>query len=75
MMKLLDSQWRANDRSGTWLKIKPDYVKQADIDAVVIGGYWGQGRRAGEISEYLLGLAETPRPGQAQPSVFLSFCR
>ncbi len=28
MVKALDSQWRINDRSNSWVKLKPDYVSQ-----------------------------------------------
>ena len=74
VVKDLDSPWKTNDRSNSWLKLKPDYVHASDIDAVIIGGYYGTGRRAGDIAEYLLALAETPPPGH-MPSRFLSFCR
>ena len=43
MVKALDSPWRSADRSSLWLKMKPDYVHSADIDAVIIGGYYGSG--------------------------------
>ena len=75
MVKSLSAPWRANDRSGAWVKIKPDYVHHAEIDAVVIGAHYGTGRRAGDIAEYLLALADSPRPGQDKPDHFISFCR
>jgi hypothetical protein len=28
VVKALDSQWRVNDRSNSWVKLKPDYVNQ-----------------------------------------------
>jgi ATP-dependent DNA ligase len=63
-------------RSPAWLKLKPDYINKADIDAVIIGCMLGTGHKnMGKISEYLLGLAETPRTASAEPSRFVSFCR
>lgn len=75
MIKDLDSKWIANDRKGGWMKLKPDHAFISEIDAVVIGGHFGQGRRAGIISEYLLALAEKPSLGQTTPSSFISMCR
>lgn len=77
VVKNLDSAWMPNDRSNNnWVKLKPDYVHQSDIDAVVIGGRWGAGRnRAGGIAEYLLALAEPPPPEEEKPRIFVSFCR
>lgn len=75
IIKALDSEWRLNDRSTAWLKIKPDYVHQNEIDAVIIGGYRGGGRHGGTVAEYLLALAEAPRGGAKNPSKFISFCR
>ena len=75
MVKALDSKWKMNDRGKSWLKIKPDYVTSQEIDAVIIGGYYGTGSRGKYIAQYLLGLAERPRGGAQQPSTFISFCR
>lgn len=55
-------------------QIKPEYVNNLDIDAVIIGARMGTGRRAGGLAEYLLALAEAPRGGAIEPSVFVSFC-
>ena len=65
-----------NDRSNTWLKIKPDYVHSNDIDAVIIGAFYGTGRHGGQVTQWLLALAEAP-PGGSQdtPSNFMSFCK
>lgn len=30
-----------------------------NIDGLVIGGYWGQGRRHGIMASYLIGLLDT----------------
>jgi DNA ligase 4 len=39
MVKALGSPWEPNNRSYNWLKMKPDYVSEVDIDMVVIGGW------------------------------------
>jgi ATP-dependent DNA ligase len=44
MVKDLRSQWIMNDRSGSWLKMKPDYEHGVEIDALIIGGQYGTGR-------------------------------
>ncbi|GLC37312.1 hypothetical protein PLESTM_000567400 [Pleodorina starrii] len=76
VVKALDSPYKLNDRSGSWLKIKPDYVDSGEFDTVVIGAMWGTGgRRGGRLSEYLLALSDTPRVPGAEPSTFVSFCR
>ncbi|MCO5581115.1 hypothetical protein L7F22_034991 [Adiantum nelumboides] len=75
VLKDLDSKWEPGDRSGKWIKLKPDYVHaESDLDALVIGCYLGSGRRGGEIGQFLLGLAEKPRQG-GHPSRFFSFCK
>ena len=75
VVKSLNAPWKANDRSGAWIKIKPDYVHHAEVDAIIIGAHYGAGRRAGDIAEYLLALQDQPRPGQDKPDTFISFCR
>ena len=75
-MKALDSLWQMNDRSNAWLKIKPDYVHSNDIDAVIIGAFYGTGRHGGQVTQWLLALAKGPEGGAcATPSTFLSFCK
>lgn len=75
-MKQLNSPWKPDDRSNTWLKMKPDYVTNAEVDAVIIGVYMGQSRRAGQVSEFLLGLTEGGGAGWGADAVkWCSFCR
>ena len=76
IVKALDSPWQMNDRSSAWLKIKSDYVHSNDIDAVIIGAFNGTGRHGGQVTQWLLALAQGPAGGcNATPSVFLSFCK
>ncbi|XP_023546648.1 DNA ligase 4 isoform X1 [Cucurbita pepo subsp. pepo] len=75
VIKDLSSKWEPGDRSGKWLKLKPDYIHAgSDLDALIIGGYYGSGRRGGEVAQFLMGLAERP-PSNAYPRRFISFCR
>lgn len=39
LIKALDSPWISNDRSGSWLKMKLDYIRNMDIDAAILGGW------------------------------------
>ncbi|KAJ0984175.1 hypothetical protein J5N97_002531 [Dioscorea zingiberensis] len=74
VLKDLGSKWEPGDRSGKWLKLKPDYIHAgADLDALIIGGYFGSGRHGGEVAQFLLGLAE--RSDSGYPKRFVSFCR
>ncbi|DBA86388.1 TPA: hypothetical protein ACH3X2_005613 [Trebouxia sp. C0005] len=76
IIKALDSAWQMNDRSNAWLKIKPDYVHSNDIDAVIIGAFYGTGRHGGLVTQWLLALAEAPPGGsKGTPTNFMSFCK
>lgn len=38
VLKDLGSKWEPSDRSGKWLKLKPEYIRAgADLDALIIG--------------------------------------
>ncbi|KAK8965613.1 DNA ligase 4 [Platanthera guangdongensis] len=75
VLKDLGSKWEPGDRSGKWLKLKPDYVHAAaDLDVLIIGGYFGSGRHGGEVAQFLVGLAERS-DSTSFPKRFISFCR
>ncbi|KAM1610658.1 hypothetical protein ACFXTN_021040 [Malus domestica] len=75
VLKDLGSKWEPSDRSGKWLKLKPDYIRAgSDLDVLIIGGYYGSGRRGGVVAQFLVGLAERPVPN-TYPRRFVSFCR
>ncbi|OUZ99204.1 BRCT domain [Macleaya cordata] len=75
VLKDLGSKWEPSDRSGKWLKLKPDYIHTgSDLDVLIIGGYYGSGRHGGEVAQFLVGLAERPSPN-TYPRRFISFCR
>ena len=73
------SVYRLNDRNDDWVKVKPEYMTEfgESLDLLVIGGYWGSGRRGNMLSSYLCGLRVDGNellPG-ANPMQFYSFCR
>ncbi|XP_042497376.1 DNA ligase 4 isoform X2 [Macadamia integrifolia] len=75
VLKDLGSKWEPSDRSGKWLKLKPDYIHpSSDMDILIIGGYYGSGRRGGEVAQFLMGLAQRSAPN-VYPRRFVSFCR
>ena len=52
------SEYRLNERNDDWIKVKPEYMTEfgEDLDCVVIGGYYGSGKRGGGLSSFLCGL-------------------
>eukprot|EP00268_Persea_americana_P049947 TRINITY_DN5399_c0_g1_i4.p1 TRINITY_DN5399_c0_g1~~TRINITY_DN5399_c0_g1_i4.p1 ORF type:complete len:1125 (+),score=246.07 TRINITY_DN5399_c0_g1_i4:102-3377(+) len=75
VLKDLGSKWEPSDRSGKWLKLKPDYIHaSSDLDVLIIGGYYGSGRWGGEVAQFLVALAEGTATN-AYPKRFISFCR
>lgn len=71
------SVYKPNVRTkGGWIKIKPEYTNSLvdQCDLIIMGGYYGSGRRGGgTISHFLLGLAS--RSENEQPREIHSFCR
>ncbi|XP_019197873.1 PREDICTED: DNA ligase 4 isoform X1 [Ipomoea nil] len=75
VLKDLNSKWEPSDRSGKWLKLKPEYIRAgSDLDVLIIGGYYGSGRHGGKVAQFLVGISERPSPG-TYPRRFISFCR
>ncbi|KAK3692165.1 ATP dependent DNA ligase domain-containing protein [Podospora appendiculata] len=52
------SRYQLNSRNNSWIKVKPEYMAEfgEELDCVVIGGYYGSGRRGGTLSSFLCGL-------------------
>lgn len=77
VVKNLNSQWLPNDRSDAWLKIKPDYLRKHDLDAVVVGSFYSKGKRgqdAAVFTQFLLALPDRG-PGEPGPVQWLTFCK
>ena len=60
MCKAMDSTYEPSKRSDAWLKVKRDYVAGlADsLDLVPIGAWYGNGRKAGWFSPWLLAAVD-----------------
>ena len=55
MVKSLQSIYQCNKRGNEWIKLKPDYVDDmiSSLDLLIMGGYFGEGkRRVGDISHF-----------------------
>lgn len=57
MLKALDAPYRAGARGSNWLKLKREYRNELgdSLDLIVIGAYFGRGRRTGLYGTLLLG--------------------
>ncbi len=56
MLKHLDSTYRAGIRGSNWLKLKREYQNELgdSLDLVVVGAFFGKGRRTGKYGTLLL---------------------
>ncbi len=56
MLKMLDKPYKAGSRGSHWLKLKREYQNELgdSLDLVVIGGFFGKGRRTGNYGTLLL---------------------
>jgi DNA ligase-4 len=78
VVKNPSSLYKPDKRKGSgWLKIKPEYVDSLsdELDLIIIGGYFGVGRRSGMISHFMCGVAVSPLITGDKPNVFYSFCK
>ncbi len=71
MCKDLDAPYKAGNRGFDWIKFKTDYTEDLvdSMDLVVIGAFYGRGRRAGWYGALLM-AAHDPETGR-----FASVCK
>uniref|UniRef100_A0A8C1X382 DNA ligase 4 n=1 Tax=Cyprinus carpio TaxID=7962 RepID=A0A8C1X382_CYPCA len=69
MVKNPMSIYKPDKRGEGRMKIKPEYVDglMDEFDLLIVGGYWGKGRRSRMLSHFLC-------PGE-KPTVFQTLCR
>jgi DNA ligase-1 len=60
MLKMLDKPYQAGSRGNYWLKLKREYRNELgdSLDLVVIGAFFGKGRRTGRYGTLLLASYE-----------------
>jgi len=71
MLKLLDTSYKAGARGSSWLKLKREYRNELgdSIDLIVIGAFFGRGRRTGKYGTLLLASYDD------QNDTFPSICK
>ncbi|MDC0171206.1 ATP-dependent DNA ligase [Candidatus Nitrosopelagicus sp.] len=71
MLKHLDSVYRAGIRGSNWLKLKREYQNELgdSLDLVVIGAFFGKGRRTGKYGTLLLATYND------EEDIFPSICK
>ncbi|ABX12933.1 ATP-dependent DNA ligase [Nitrosopumilus maritimus] len=71
MLKTLVSPYQAGSRGSHWLKLKREYQNELgdSLDLVVIGGFFGKGRRTGNYGTLLLATYEEDE------DTFTSICK
>ena len=71
MLKTLNSPYQAGSRGSHWLKLKREYQNELgdSLDLVVIGGFFGKGRRTGNYGTLLLATYEEDE------DTFTSICK
>ncbi|OAT12454.1 DNA ligase 4, variant [Blastomyces gilchristii SLH14081] len=79
VLKNPNSPYRLNERHDDWMKVKPEYMTEfgESLDCIVIGGYYGSGRRGGALSSFLCGLRvdESHAKKGDHPTKCYSFCK
>lgn len=77
VLKDPDSVYRPASRKAGWIKVKPEYVDSLvpELDLLIIGAYYGKGRRQGVLSHFLLAVAVASEEPGRKPCEFHSICR
>eukprot|EP01022_Parablepharisma_sp_SALTPOND_P026654 TRINITY_DN64553_c0_g1_i1.p1 TRINITY_DN64553_c0_g1~~TRINITY_DN64553_c0_g1_i1.p1 ORF type:complete len:880 (-),score=84.68 TRINITY_DN64553_c0_g1_i1:2791-5430(-) len=79
ILKEASSLYRPNERTGGWVKLKSEYIDSLGdtLDLLIIGGYFGEAKRAGNsdwtdhVSMFLLGVVDKTHSGK----MVYPFCR
>jgi DNA ligase-4 len=75
------SRYQLNSRNNDWIKVKPEYMSEfgESLDCVVVGGYYGSGRRGGTLSTFLCAVRVSENfvksGAAASREKCLSFCK
>lgn len=71
MLKMLDKPYQAGSRGNYWLKLKREYRNELgdSLDLVVVGGFFGKGRRTGNYGTLLLATYDEDQ------DTFTSICK
>ena len=71
MLKMLDKPYQAGSRGSHWLKLKREYRNELgdSLDLVVIGAFFGRGRRTGRYGTLLLATYDE------NLDIFTSICK
>ena len=71
MLKMLDKPYQAGSRGSHWLKLKREYRNELgdSLDLVVIGAFFGKGRRTGRYGTLLLATYDE------NLDIFTSICK
>lgn len=78
VLKNPHSPYILNERPTTWIKVKPEYMTEygENLDCVIVGAYYGSGKRGNMKSSFLCGLRARRadiEAGLAGPETFYSF--
>lgn len=74
VVKNLDSTYVLHGREDDWIKVKPEYMDSLgeEVDVLVMGGFWGSGRRGGTIGSFMCGVLDEE---DGKKPRYLSFCK
>ncbi|KAK9318464.1 ATP dependent DNA ligase domain-containing protein [Lipomyces starkeyi] len=77
VIKLPTAPYVVNGREDSWIKVKPEYMLEfgENLDCLIIGGYYGQGKRGEILASFLCGLRVDNEQDPDAPPKFWSFCR
>lgn len=85
VVKNPDASYGLNVRDNSWVKVKPEYIDNLgeNLDLLIIGGYYGNGARAGGLSSFLCGIRNSDKEEEDGPvdgsdeniPPYYSFCK